>query len=157
MRTLNPQYLKAVARQVNACPFFRLISMEILDLEWGRSRLAVKVRNDHLQPFGMVHGGVFSSLIDAAAFWAVYPCLDEEDGMTTVELKLNYLSPAAGGRLEAEGRTVKKGRTLSLAEASVTDGDARLLAHGTVTLMRISGLRLQESPPLPSKFLPDES
>ena len=153
MKTLNPRYLETVARQVNDCPYFRLISMEILDLAWGRSRLVVEVRKDHLQPFGMVHGGVFLSLIDAAAFWAVYPCLDEEDGMTTVELKLNYLSPAVEGRLEAEGRTVKVGRTLSLAEASVTDGKGRLFAHGTATLMRIRGLELQETDPLPSKFL----
>ncbi|MCF8061796.1 MAG: PaaI family thioesterase [Deltaproteobacteria bacterium] len=156
MKTVNPDYVKAVSRQVSACPYFHLISMEIEDLGWGWSRLMVEIGEEHLQPFGMVHGGVFSSLIDAAAFWAVYPCLDEEDGMTTVEMKLNYLSPAAEGRLVAEGSAVKVGRTLSLGEASVTDGEGRILAHGTATLMRIPGLRLNTMSRLPPKFLPPE-
>jgi uncharacterized protein (TIGR00369 family) len=153
-RELNPDYVHAVSRQVSACPYFRLISMEIETLAWGRSRLVVEVKEDHLQPFGMVHGGVFSSLIDAAAFWAVYPCLDEADGMTTVEMKLNYLAPAVEGRLAAEGRAVKVGRTLSLGEASVTNGQGRLLAHGTATLMRIPDLQLRTPDGLPPKFLP---
>lgn len=154
MKRLNPDYVRSVTRQVSACPYFRLISMMIEDLGWGRSRLVVEVKQDHLQPFGMVHGGVFSSLIDAAAFWAVYPCLDEKDGMTTVEMKLNYLSPAAEGRLVAEGSAVKVGRTLSLGEASVTNGEGRLLAHGTATLMRVPGLELRTKGGLPPKFLP---
>ena len=156
LKRLNPDYVEAVSRQVGACPYFRLISMTIEALGWGRSRLAVEIRQDHLQPFGMVHGGVFSSLIDAAAFWAVYPCLDEKDGMTTVEMKLNYLSPAAEGRLVAEGNAVKVGRTLSLGEASVTNGAGRLLAQGTATLMRIPDLQLNTTSALPPKFLPAE-
>ena len=155
-KRLNPDYVKAVSRQVSACPYFRLISMEIEDLGWGRSRLVVEIKEDHLQPFGVVHGGVFSSLIDAAAFWAVYPCLDEKDGMTTVEMKLNYLAPAAEGRLVAEGRAIKVGRTLSLGEASVSNGQGRMLAHGTVTLMRVPDLRLSTLDRLPPKLLPVE-
>ena len=39
--------------------------------------------------------GVFSSLIDACGFWAAYTELDEGQGMTTVEMKLNYLAPGS--------------------------------------------------------------
>ena len=91
MRKLNPAYLQAVYDQVNACPYFSLLSMEIKMLEWGESRIEVAVQEKHLQPFGLVHGGVFSSLIDATAYWAVYPQIDEGVGMTPVEMKLNCL------------------------------------------------------------------
>jgi len=154
MKRINPEYVRSVAELVNRSPYFTLISMGIETFGWGESRLVVEIEEGHLQPFGMVHGGVFSSLIDAAAFWAVYPCMDEDDGLTTVEMKLNYLAPAAEGRLVGTGRSIKVARTLCLGEASVSNEEGRLLAHGTVTLMRIPSMKLEAGEPLPPKFLP---
>ena len=109
MRRLNPAYLEAVTQKVNLSPYFELISMEVTDLELGESRLKIAVNKKHLQPFGNVHGGVFSSLVDAAAFWAVYPEIEEEKGLTTVEMKLNYLAPASKGVMLAKGRRMRRG------------------------------------------------
>ena len=153
MKKLNPDYLNAVLNQVNTSPYFDLLSMNIIALEWGRSHLEVKVMEKHLQPFGNVHGGVFSSIIDAATFWAVWPQVDEGLGMTTVEMKLNYLAPASDGKLIARGKSIKVGKTLCLAEASVEDGDGKLLAHGTETMMVLKGLEIQGQGSLPPKFL----
>jgi uncharacterized protein (TIGR00369 family) len=102
----------------------------------------------------MVHGGVFSSLVDAAAYWALYPEVDEGKWMTTVEMKLNLLAPARSGRLIAEGRRIKFGQTLGLGEAIVKDEGGKLLAHGTGTFMIVSGQGLPET--LPPKFLDRE-
>jgi uncharacterized protein (TIGR00369 family) len=44
----------------------------IVDLEPGRSHLVITAAIKHLQLFGMVHGGVFASLVDAAGFWTAY-------------------------------------------------------------------------------------
>ena len=153
MKTLNPEYVKMVAREVGKCPYFQLLSMEIRDLEWGRSRLEVAIQTKHLQPFGMVHGGVYASLVDAAAFWAVFPQVEEEAGMTTVEMKLNYLAPASEGVFVAKGKCIKVGKTLCLGEAAVEDQAGNLLAHGTATMMVLGDLRLQLDSPFPPKFL----
>jgi uncharacterized protein (TIGR00369 family) len=99
----------------------------------------------HLQPFGVVHGGVFASIIDAAGFWAVYSQADPAVGMTTVELKLNYLAPAANGRLIALGRSIKLGRSLGLGEARVESEEGRLLAHGTTTVILQPDMPLSET------------
>ena len=72
MSEVNPQWIEATKRTVNECPYFILQSMSLLELGGGRSRLEIEVQNKHLQPFGIVHGGVFSSLIDAAGFWATF-------------------------------------------------------------------------------------
>ncbi len=152
MKELNPAHMEAVARHISRSPYFNLISMEIKELDWGRSRLEVPVQQKHLQPFRMVHGGVYSSLVDAAAFWAVYPQIDEDSGMTTVEMKLNYLAPVSDGRLIGRGRSIKAAKTLCLAEASIEDDRGKLLAHGTVTMMVRSDLALRGID-LPAKFL----
>lgn len=153
MRELNPDYLEVAAREVNACPYFRLLSMDIMELEWGRCRLDIEVQEKHFQPFGVVHGGVFSSLVDATAFWAVYPQIDEHLGLTTVEIKLNYLEPATGGRMSAHGKSLRVGKTLCLGEASVLDERGRLLAHGTSTMMILRNFPIQGSGQWPRKFL----
>ena len=156
MRKLNPQYLEAVTAFSNRCPYFTLISMSIRDIGIGHSLLEIDVQNKHLHPLGAVHGGVFASIIDAAAFWAVFSEVDENVGMTTVDLKVNYLAPAQGGKLIARGRRIKLGKTLGLGEAQVVNQDNTILAHGISTLMvlRDRGVAFEGS--LPPKFIEGE-
>lgn len=153
MRKLNPEYLKTISEIVSASPYFSLLSMEIRALEHNFCCLEARLAEKHLQPFGAVHGGVYASLIDAATFWAVFMAVDEGLGMTTVELKTNYLAPASKGILRAAGKGIKVGRTLCLGEATVTDGDGRLLAHGTATMMIMRELMIQGDEKHPPKFL----
>ena len=153
MRNLNPEYVEVVKREVNFCPYFSLLSMEIRGLSWGESLLEILVQEKHFQPFGLVHGGVFASLIDAAAFWAVYTQVPEDLGMTTVELKLNYLAPLYTGRMIARGKSLKVGKTLCLGEAGIMDEEGTLLAHGTSTMMILKDLKIQGVSRGPSKYL----
>jgi uncharacterized protein (TIGR00369 family) len=151
-RLLNPDWTRLTAQVINQSPYFSLLSMRLIDLEPGGSRMEIDLGRRHLQPFGVVHGGVFSSLIDAAGFWAAFTEVDEGVGMTTVEMKLNYLAPSISGRLIGLGRLIKAGKTLSLADARVENETGRLLAHGTVTLMTLSGLVLEGQNEAPPKF-----
>lgn len=156
MRKLNPQYVEAVSALVNRCPYFTLLSMSIRDIGIGYSLLDIDVQNKHLQPFEAVHGGVFASIIDAAAFWAVFPEVDENVGMTTVDLKVNYLAPAQSGKLIARGRRIKLGKTLSLGEAEVINEENTILAHGTSTLIVLQNLGGAFKHSLPPKFIEGE-
>ena len=153
MRRLNPAYIEVVTERVNESPYFSLISMEVIEIGKGESRLEVIVQEKHLQPFGMVHGGVYSSLVDAAAFWAVYPEIDGDLGMTTVEMKLNYLAPASLGTMIARGKSLRIGKTLCLGEASIENEKGLLLAHGTSTMMILRDLRIQGEDEMPPKFI----
>lgn len=155
MRKINAEYVERVSSITNQCPYFKLLSMRILELEVGRSLLEIDLQEKHLQPFGIVHGGVFASIIDAASFWAAYTEVGDDAGMTTVDLKLNYLAPAETGKLIARGRCIKLGKTLGLAEAKVTNERGKLLAQGTSTLMVIAGFDMKSTAPHPSKFVED--
>ncbi len=153
MKRINPAYLEAVAKKVSASPFFTLISMEITNLDWSESLVEVVVQEQHFQPFGLVHGGVYSSLVDAAAFWAVYTQIDEHMGLTTVELNLNYLAPITKGTMIAKGRSIKVGKTLCVGEASIENERGKLLARGTETMMTRTDVQIQGSEELPPKYL----
>jgi uncharacterized protein (TIGR00369 family) len=117
------------------------MGMRITDLAWGKAAFEMTPAAYRLQPFGVVHGGNIATLIDTATFWACFLSMDsDEDGLATVDLKLNYLAPARVEGLKCEGRLIKAGKTLSYAEAEVRGGDGRIVAHGTSTLMRLPGL-----------------
>jgi len=154
MKTINPEYIERVNQLINRCPYFDLLSMKIQEVGARFSVLEIDLAQKHLQPFGFVHGGVFASIIDAAAFWAIYYEIEDQNvGVTTVDLKLNYLAPAVSGKLIAKGRQIKLGKTLGYAEAEVTDVNGRILAHGTSTVILLPGQGLEADPPLPPKFI----
>jgi uncharacterized protein (TIGR00369 family) len=153
MKTLNPDWVKTITQTINTCPYFQLQSMKILDLSWGTSRIEIDLAEKHLQPFGIVHGGVFASLLDAAGWWASYTQVNEDLGMTTVECKINYLAPMISGKLVGLGRSIKQGNTIQLSDARLEDENGKLVAHGTVTSMALANLHIAGQGNLPPKFL----
>lgn len=148
---LNPKYTKAISTAVNQSPYFSLLSMKIKEIEWGASVLEVELEEKHLQPFGYVHGGAIASVIDAATFWAVFPQVKDGMGLTTVEIKANFLAPVKEGKLVVKGRCIKIGRTLALGEAYVNSAEGNLIAHGTATMMIVPDLKVEGQEKLPPK------
>ena len=154
MRTPNPAYVARLLDVINSAPYFKLITMKIREIGVGYSLIETDLDKKHLQPFDLVHGGVFASLIDTAASWALfYGIEDQHAGLTSVDLKLNFLSPAASGKLITKGRQIKMGKTLGYAEAQVTDETGKILAHGTSTIMILQGKAPAADPPFPPKFI----
>jgi uncharacterized protein (TIGR00369 family) len=150
---LNPKYVEVITEVVNQSPYFVLLSMKIKNLEWGTAILEVELDEKHLQPFGYVHGGVIASVMDAAAFWAVFPKVKDGMGLTTVEIKVNYLAPVREGKLVAKGRCIKIGKTLALGEAYINSAEGNLLAHGTATMMIVPDLKVEGQENLPPKLI----
>ena len=141
--TPNPAYVTAIQQSVHNAPYPHLIGMTIAELAFDRCRIELALGERHMQPFGIVHGGVLATLIDTATFWAGFMRLPEDAGLVNVDLKLNYLKAVTGGHIYAEGRCLRAGRQLSYTEASVFDAAGELVAHGTSTLMALPGKGLK--------------
>ena len=150
---LNPKYTEVITEVVNQSPYFVLLSMKIINLEWGSAVLEVELEEKHLQPFGYVHGGAIASVMDAAAFWAVFPQVKDGMGLTTVEIKVNYLAPVQKGKLVAKGQCIKIGRTLALGEVFISGTEGNLVAHGTATMMIVPDLKVEGQENLPPKLI----
>lgn len=148
--TSNPAYVNAIQGLVHAAPYPKLIGMVLAALDFDSCRIDLTLREDHMQPFGIVHGGVLATLIDTATFWAAFMRLPEDAGLVNVDLKLNYLKAVVRGRLRAEGECLRAGRQISYTVASVYNDDDELVAHGTSTMMALPGKGLQIGIP---KFL----
>ena len=111
------------------------------------------VLEKHHQPYGMAHGGILASLVDSAAYWAVFTRVKDGYKMISIDLKLNYLAPASEGDLQIVGKSIKAGKTLCMGEASITDQNEKLICHGTSTMMLLKDLEIKGDFELPAKFL----
>lgn len=137
---INPDYVRQLMGMALDASYPRLIGMTLDDIAIDRAVIGLALDPQrHLQPFGIVHGGVLATLIDTATFWAAFLRLPPDVGLVNIDLKLNYLQPAIAGRLTAVGRCIRPGRTLSYTEAHVYDESGQLLTHGTSTLMVLPG------------------
>lgn len=141
MRKVNPEYAKAIMAIANRAPYLKLLGMKICELDYGYCRVETQINDSLNNPFASVHGGVFSSILDTATFWALYCCIGEEDGITTLDLQVNNLAAAASGKIIAEGRLIRMGRKIGLAEGTLKDENGRLLVQGTSKMFVLPGLQ----------------
>jgi len=130
MRKVNPEYAKAIMAIANRAPYLKLLGMKICELDYGYCRVETQINDSLNNPFASVHGGVFSSILDTATFWALYCCIGEEDGITTLDLQVNNLAAAASGKIIAEGRLIRMGRTIGLAEGTLKDENGKVASMG---------------------------
>jgi len=59
--------MKAVSDLINQGPYFRLLSMRVSEVGKAFAKVEMDIEKKHLNPFGGVHCGVYSSLLDTAA------------------------------------------------------------------------------------------
>jgi uncharacterized protein (TIGR00369 family) len=88
-------------------------------------------------PIGTIHGGYAATLLDSACGCAVHTRLAPGQAYTTLELKVAYHRPMTGdtGPVRAIGEVVSMGRRAAFSEARLLDGNDRLIASATSTLL----------------------
>jgi uncharacterized protein (TIGR00369 family) len=143
MQTINEAYVREVMAMVNNAPFPSHMPFRLVGMDFDRARVEMDAAGQHLQPFGIVHGGVIATLIDTATFWAGFMRLPADAGLVNVDLKLNYLKAVMPGALVAEGRCIRAGHSISYTEAYVRDAAGEIVAHGTSSLMALPGKGLK--------------
>ena len=112
-------------------PYARQLGFRLLELSEGYAKVAVSLRPEHANFFGMIDGGLVMSLADYA-----FACSCNTFGRARVaaQFSTNFISAAAmNGDLRAEGRTIHAGKTMALTEISVTDASGRIIAKATGT------------------------
>jgi uncharacterized protein (TIGR00369 family) len=110
---------------------------DVSEAESGRVVVTAEPGDIHLNPAGTVHGGFAATLLDSCMGLAVQSTLEKGVGQTTLEFKISLvraITPETGA-IRAEGIVLTRGRRVGTAEGRITDGNGRLLAHGTTTCL----------------------
>jgi uncharacterized protein (TIGR00369 family) len=116
--------------------FAALIGLQDLAQQDGGVLTAtVPVRPELLQPFGLVHGGVFAAIAETLASIGTFVGVHEQ-GMQAMGLSnsTSFLRPILAGTIHAEARPLHRGRTTWLWDVDITDDDGRLCATTRMTI-----------------------
>jgi len=111
-------------------PFMRFLGLEIIQAEKGKVEIRLPYREEFLRTDGSdwLHGGVVSALADIAGDYAVIT--ETAPGAPTIDMRVDYLRPARRGDLTAVGKTVRVGKTISVADVEIRDSMGALVAVG---------------------------
>ncbi|CDN42923.1 MULTISPECIES: PaaI family thioesterase [Paenibacillus] len=112
--------------------FWGFLGAEMQQLENGRCVVYLDVQPHHMNLIGILHGGVYATLIDSAmgmAAMAAHP----ETAVVTTNLNLNYVSPIREGRLIVSAEIVHQSRKMISTQAYARTEQGDLCAFGTGT------------------------
>jgi uncharacterized protein (TIGR00369 family) len=115
----------------------KTLGYDVSEAASGRVVVTAEPSDVHLNPAGTVHGGLAATLLDSCMGLAVQSTLEKGIGQTTLEFKISLVRPITPetGPIKAEGVVMSRGRRVGTAEGRITDGNGRLLAHGTTTCL----------------------
>jgi len=110
-------------------PLRTFLDFTIDDGIGGEAVAALDVSDRHLNPNGVVHGGVVFTLVDTAMGRATMSVLEEGRICASIEVAVRYVRSITGGRLVATASVLQAGRRIVHLEGRVTvDGDDRPVA-----------------------------
>jgi uncharacterized protein (TIGR00369 family) len=146
MKQFTKAHLEYARSRVKLSKFSALMGFEVVKLYSGGAILHVVTRDHHRQVHNVMHGGVIAALADTAAAIAAYTVIPRGTEVVTIELKINYLLPVAGGKLVAEGKVLRAGRNFIVVECEVKKEDGALAAKALMTFGAAPGHALADKP-----------
>lgn len=110
-------------------PLKAFLGLEIEDGEPGQAEAWLDVGDDHMNPNGVVHGGVVFTLADTAMGRATMSILDEGQFCASIEVSVRFLRAVPAGRLRARVQVLHAGRRIVHLDGRVfVDGEEKPVA-----------------------------
>jgi uncharacterized protein (TIGR00369 family) len=115
--------------------FAEEIGVEWINLDPDDARARIRVEPRHLQPNGVVHGGVYASLAESVTSASTYGAV-RDDGMVAFGQANHstFLRPITGGHINARATPRQRGRTVWVWDVELTDDDGRPCALVRMTI-----------------------
>jgi len=122
-----------------ASAFVAATGLEIAEVTGTRVTGHVDLGPEHHTPWGVVHGGVYCTVVESAAsIGASTAVADRGQFSVGVNNTTDFLRPMAAGRLDVLAEPVQQGRTLQLWLVTLTRADdGRTVARGQVRLQNV--------------------
>ena len=120
--------------------FLRAAGLIVDDVAASRVTGHLQLSQDHHTPWGIVHGGVYTTAIESVASIGASSAVRDQ-GLVAVGLTntTHFLRSLTAGRVEVEAVALSQGRTQQLWRVDITDDSGRLIAHGEVRLQNVTG------------------
>lgn len=141
-KSLAPDVKRRAAKMFESQGLLRHLGASLDLIEPGLAHVRIPYRAELTQQHGFFHAGGASVIAEAAGGYAALTLCPLESSILTVEFKINLLTPALGDYLEAVGKVVRAGRTLTVCQVEVfgvSGSERNLVAVSQQTLIRLDG------------------
>ena len=118
--------------------FNETLGTEFVEVSADRVVLRCAVKPHLLQPYGIVHGGVYCGLVETAASVAAATWFADKGNVVGVANHTNFIRATRDGTVTATATPVQRGRTQQLWQVEIVDDQSRLVARGEVRLANIA-------------------
>ena len=122
------------SKQFTVGTFDDLMGHKIIEIKENYVETSISINDSHLQPFGIVHGGVYSSMAESAISYAA--SINQEAMWAGVNNNTDFIASATEGTLLLKGKPIKLGKRSQLWEAEIFNGNV-LCAKSTVRLTNL--------------------
>src|SRR3954469_18704477 len=117
--------------------FQEVLGLELVEATTDRVVFTCPIRPHLHQPYGILHGGVYCSIVETAASVAGAMWLGDEGHVVGVVNTTNFIRATREGTLTATATPLQRGRTQQLWQVEIIDDQDRLAAHGQVRLANV--------------------
>ena len=131
----DPALEALIRERIRSSAFASWMGISVVRMGDGESELRLDLQPHHLNPGGIVHGGVIATLLDACIGLALRTKLGMSSNHVTVDLHVNYLSPSRTGVIVGRGRAVRVGDRISHGEGELTSESGVVVARGTANFL----------------------
>jgi len=123
-----------------ASAFLRAAGLVFDEITGSRVTGHLELGPEHHTPWGIVHGGVYTTAVESAASVGASTAVREQ-GQVAVGLTntTHFLRPVTTGRVNVEAVPLSQGRTQQLWRVDISDEAGKLVAHGEVRLQNVAG------------------
>jgi 1,4-dihydroxy-2-naphthoyl-CoA hydrolase len=120
-------------------PFDTELGLRFTELSPDGARAQLEVTPKLLQPMGLVHGGVYCSMVETMASVSAYTWLATRGGGNVVGVNNNtdFLRSIGSGTVYGRTEPIHRGRRQQLWLVTITDSADRLIARGQVRLQNL--------------------
>ena len=105
---------KIVNGELPEAPITKLLGWNFLEFDDLQQVIKVEMqaRPEFINPAGFIHGGMLAAMLDETLSPALAATLGPGEFAPTLEIKVNFISPAKVGRVLGTGRVVSRGRSI---------------------------------------------
>ena len=131
------EYLRGLLADWHGSAMANSMGFKLIAVSDGSATFEAYPSPKFYNPQQRLHGGYAATLLDSAMGCAVQTKMPPGVGFGTITLNVNYVGriDIANGRLLCAAKVLHFGRSMSTAEARVTDGKDKLVAHGSGTFL----------------------
>ena len=134
----DPEYEAKVRSSFANQTAMQILGADMGKVEPGQVEIEMPFQAGLTQQHGFIHGGIVTSILDSACWYAAFSLSAPDSAVLTVEYKVNFMAPAKGERLVSRGQVLRPGASITVCKGDVVaydGGEEKLVTTMLMTMM----------------------